>query len=133
MRLRELTWCFTAIWSLSAACSGDGATAPLDACQTAIAVTVTPVGGLGARFDWTPRCGLYGINVTAPPGAGTTANMWTLVSETQLIAPGVHYGDAPAGTRTETPAHPVTAGTSYQVVFTGQAGHPAVATISWVP
>ena len=116
---------------LLASC-GDDPVAPLSRCTGPISV----VSGTGqdARFDWTPRCGLFAINLVPPPGgAGSPTEGWTVISETVLIAPGIRHGEAPSGTRLEVPAFQVTAGTGYQVNFTAQPGQPPITTVLWTP
>jgi len=117
---------------LTIACTGSEPVAPLVACQESITVTVG--SGPDARFDWTPACGVYAITVVAPPTLGPSpAEMWVLVSDSSLIAPGVRYGEVVPGSRDLTPAYPVTSGTNYKVAFAGERGHPPVAIISWIP
>jgi hypothetical protein len=114
-----------------AACGSDNPAAPTVACQTAITATVGT--GTTPRFDWSPACGITAISVIAAPGLGTPTTMWIIESDTRLLGPGIRYGDTPAGTRTATPAHPVTHGSSYMVSFTGPSGQPPVAILSWTP
>jgi hypothetical protein len=109
----------------------DGPAAPLSRCTGPISVQAGK--GQEARFDWTPRCGLSAINLVPPPSAGGPSSGWTVVSETALIAPGIHHGEAPPGTRLVVPAFQVTPGVSYLVAFTAEAGQSPVAAISWIP
>lgn len=123
---------FIVMATSSSACGGREPVAPLIACQAPIAVTVG--SGPRPRFTWTPTCGLYTISVIAPPATGSVfGEMWGIVSDTQLIASGVCYGETPPGSQTRTPAFSVTPGTGYAVSFTGERGKPPVASIAWTP
>lgn len=127
-----MRWLFLATAALPIGCNGSEPVAPLVPCQRSITVTVE--AGPNARFNWTPACGLYAISVIAPPTLGhSPADMWTIVSDAHLIAPGVRYGEATPGSQTLTPAYPVTPGTNYAVAFTAEPGQPPVAIFSWIP
>jgi hypothetical protein len=111
---------------------GDEPVAPLALCTAPISVHAGT--GQNARFEWTPRCGLFAINVVAPPTGGNVGPQgWTVLSETALIPPGIRHGEAPPGTRLVVPAFQVTPGIGYLVAFTAQSGQPPIAAISWTP
>ena len=110
---------------------GDGPVAPLTPCTAPISVHAGT--GQNARFDWTPRCGLFAINLVPPPSAGGPTQGWTVISETALIPPGIRHGEAPPGTRLAVPAFQLTPGVDYLVAFTAQSGQPPIAAISWTP
>ena len=128
-RLRQLgVLVATVLFPLSC---GDGLSVPLSPCTGPISVQAGK--GQNARFDWTPRCGLFAINLVPPPNAGGPSEGWTVISETALIPPGVRHGEAPPGTRLVVPAFQVTPGNDYLVAFTAQSGQPPIAAISWIP
>jgi hypothetical protein len=110
---------------------GDGLSVPINPCTGPISLQAGK--GQNARFDWTPRCGLVGINLVPPPSAGGPSEGWTVISETALIPPGIRHGEAPPGTRLVVPAFQVTPGNDYAVFFTAQSGQPPIAAISWIP
>jgi len=126
---RTPTWCASILAMTLAACSGS--TEPLTPCSGAITPHVDT--GTQPRFTWSPRCGVAEIEVMAPPSNGGTTEMWHLVGDGGLIGPGVRYGGQPSGTRTDTPATPVTRGTDYAVFFTVQSPHSVVGSLSWTP
>ena len=110
----------------------NGSAAPLAPCTAPISVYAGT--GQNARFEWTPRCGLFAINVLAPPTGGNVGQQgWTVLSETALIPPRIRHGEAPPGTRLVVPAFQVTPGVGYLVAFTAQSGQPPIATIMWTP
>ena len=126
-----------------AACLASAALAPLAGCrdaaapEEALALCTGPVTvqaqtlAEGGRISWTPRCGLRALVVPLPPSAGAAGTpFWAIESDTRPIAPGVRYGERPAGTRTTAPAQSLPRGTTFVVWLYGERGQDPT-TFAW--
>ena len=75
--------------SLSAACKS---TEPLVKCKSGVVLTVH--AGATPRFDWSPACLAFRVDVEDSAGA----TIWSVrAAGGDSIAPGVVYGDLPHG------------------------------------
>ena len=79
--------------SLASLACDDEPTAALSDCTGPVSVQVS--GGTVPRFSWTPACRLFAL-IVEPEASGQ--DLWFIITEGgNSIAPGVTYGQLPAG------------------------------------
>jgi hypothetical protein len=95
----------------SLACNDEPTEAGLNDCTGPVALQVS--GGTVPSFSWTPACRLFGLLVE-PEASGQ--DLWFIITEGgNTIAPGVTYGQVPAGAEERQPPAALLAGTAYKV------------------
>jgi hypothetical protein len=94
------------------ACGGDS-TAPLAACEGA--VTLGATRGTIPIIRWSPACLAGALLVEPLPPSQGFGWHWVVTAESQLIAPGVRYGELPEGTTESHAAWPLAPDDPYTV------------------
>ena len=68
------------------------------------------------RIEWSPLCGVNHVVVRAARSDGQGGQVfWSFSSESQLVGPGIRYGEFPPGTISEGPRRALETGTAYLV------------------
>lgn len=96
------------------ACGGES-TAPLTACEGA--VTLSATRGTLPVIRWSPACLAGRLLVEPlPPSQGLDWH-WAVSAASELIAPGVRYGELPEGTTEIHAAWPLAPNDPYTVIL----------------
>jgi hypothetical protein len=114
----------------------DDATAPVEACQDDIDVTVS---GSQPVFSWMPNCGISQLIVSDAEAAPEDATVWGFsVPELDPLGSGVVYGVSPSRATVFRQPLPLQAGRTYEVIVRFTVGGDVVTasgstTFAWNP
>ena len=100
-------------------------TEPVTACKAGPGYPVSVVSGNPPRFEWTPPCLAFKVEVEVADSLATT--VWSVQAGDTLnvIAPGVTYGVMPSGaTQQNVAPAPLQSGHRYAVAVFRYAGPP---------
>lgn len=117
-------WAVLGVVAAAASGLACSSTEPLVKCKSGVVLSIST--GAAPRFDWSPACLAYRIDVEDSAGA----TIWSVqAAGGDSIAPGVVYGDLPHGAATQTVApQPLQSGRQYGVFVFRYIG-PAAADV----
>jgi hypothetical protein len=93
-------------------------------------VQVTAASGTTPVFDWSPRCGVWGVTVLAPGNVLEWSIFMTDLQKTML--PPIQYGSTPPGAFARSGANQLSPGTMYTITITATGGRQ-VGTLNFTP
>ncbi len=98
---------------------------PLSPCTSPISATVS--GGVRPTITWSPNCAIAELVVLSGPGLQAREPVyWHIRSDAATIAPGLRYGQLPAGAREIVGAIPIDETWYYGILLLGSGSPPLV-------
>jgi hypothetical protein len=105
--------------TIAVACSGESA-APLTPCDGPVAVSASH--GTVPTLRWSPACLASRLVVNPLPPSQGFGWHWAVTAETELVAPGVQFGELPEGTSEDHQAWPLEEDEVYTVLLYDSEG-----------